>query len=153
MQWEDAQIAQSATEIHDDKSNNSNLSTHFGTPAQFNPSACNRGQGEGSQRMSADHRMESVENRGSPQLKEPAITIMPHKSHNFFVILDLFFWVKLKDVVCVRSVNEGTTIQASISMIDQLRYSILRIIQSYTNDSDNVIFVKYNVKDGCCCLD
>jgi hypothetical protein len=84
------------------------------------------------------------------ELKISPIAMIPHKSRMFRAILDLSFWLRLKNGGFVPSVNESTTLEAPAGAIDQMGHALARLIHAMAKagPEDKVFMAKFDIKDG-----
>ena len=98
---------------------------------------------------------ESIKMNPPKELKISPISMIPHKSRKYRTILDLSFSLRLKDGSRIPSVNENTIKSAPAGAIDQLGYSLGRVIHAFasTTPDEKVFMAKWDVKDGFWRLD
>jgi hypothetical protein len=66
-----------------------------------------------------------------PELKVSPIAAIPHKSKEFRLILDLSFWLQLKNGGFLKSVNDTTVKSAPTGALDQLGPALSHIIHAF----------------------
>jgi hypothetical protein len=88
-------------------------------------------------------------------LKVSPLAMVPHKSRAFQAILDLSFPVRLADGSKHTLVNWDTEKTAPLGAMDQLGYSLSRVIRALSDADDvaKVFFAKFDIKDGFWRLD
>ena len=98
---------------------------------------------------------EDIKKRPPTQLKVSPIAMIPHKSRKFRAILDLSFSLRLENGESIPAVNESSVKTAPKGAIDQLGFSLQRIIHAFahTNPNDKVFMAKWDIKDGFWRLD
>ena len=85
-----------------------------------------------------------------PNLKVSPISLIPHKSRSFRLILDLSFSLCMEGHN-VPSVNEGTTAIAPHEAMEQLANCLPRIIRALADapiNEGHIIFAKLDIKDA-----
>ena len=83
-------------------------------------------------------------------LKISQLTMVPHKSHKFWSIIDLLFSLKIFDME-VPSVNDANVVIAPSNSMNQLGSVLPRIIEKNAYTSNNrcdILFTKLNIKEG-----
>ncbi len=93
---------------------------------------------------------DNIKDNPPPQLKVSPIAAIPHKAKDFRSILDLSFWLWLKNGGFLNSVNETAIKSAPKGALDQLRHALSRIIHAFAEvDEEAKIFMaKWDIKDG-----
>ena len=93
---------------------------------------------------------EAIKKKPPKQLKVSPIAMIPHKSRRFRAILDLSFRLRLENGNEIPAVNESSVKTAPRGAIDQLGYSLQRIIHAFaqTSTDEKVFMAKWDVKDG-----
>jgi len=84
------------------------------------------------------------------ELKISPIAAIPHKSKAYRSILDLSFWLRLKNGGVREAVNDTTEKTAPGGAIDQIGECLSRIMYAFAEiDEDEKIFMaKWDIKDG-----
>ncbi len=98
---------------------------------------------------------DSIKDNLPVELKISPIAAIPHKSTLFCSILDLLFHLQLKQGGIVLSVNATTIKTAPKGAIDQLGYSLTRIIHAFVEAKEDarIFMAKLDIKDGFWRLD
>ncbi len=93
---------------------------------------------------------EAIKDNPPRELKISPIAAIPHKSKQFWSILDLSFPLRLKQGGILPSVNATTIKMAPKGAIDQLGHALTRIIHAFAEvEYDARIFMaKWDIKDG-----
>ncbi len=94
---------------------------------------------------------DSIKDNPPVELQISPILVIPHKSKQFWSILDLSFHLRLKQGGILPSVNATTVKTTPKSTIDQLDHSIARIIIIHafveTEDDARIFMAKWDIKD------
>ena len=93
---------------------------------------------------------EDIKDNLPPQLKILPIAAIPHKSEAFWLILDLFFCLQLKNRGFLYLVNNATVKMAPKGALDQLGHALSCIVHAFAkaNDEDKIFMAKWDIKDG-----
>ena len=95
--------------------------------------------------------------KGNPprELKISLIVAIPHKLKAFCSILDLSFWLKLKNGGVLASVDDTMVKTAPKGAINQIGDGLLQIIQTFAeaDETAKVFMAKWDIKDGFWRLD
>jgi hypothetical protein len=93
---------------------------------------------------------DDIKDNPPPKLKVSPITAIPHKSKDFQSILDLLFWLRLRNGGFLDSVNDTTIESAPKGALNQLGHALSRIIHAFAEaDEDAKIFMaKWDIKDS-----
>jgi hypothetical protein len=89
------------------------------------------------------------------ELKFSPIAAIPHTSKAFWSILDLSFWLKLKNGGVLASVDDTMVKTAPKGAINQIGDGLLQIIQTFAeaDETAKVFMAKWDIKDGFWRLD
>ena len=98
---------------------------------------------------------EDIKHNPPKQLKVSPIAMIPHKSRKFRAILDLSFSLRLENGESIPAVNESLVRTAPKGAIDQLGYSLQRIIHAFAqaHPDEKIFMAKWDIKDGFWRLD
>ena len=98
---------------------------------------------------------DDIKDNPPKELKVSPIAMIPHKSRLYRAILDLSFSLRLKNGTMLAAVNESSEKTAPGGAIDQLGFSLARIIHAFAEAGpDEKVFVaKWDIKDGFWRLD
>jgi hypothetical protein len=93
---------------------------------------------------------ESIKDDPPSELKISPIAAIPHKSKQFWSILDLSFHLQLKQGGILPSVNANTINTAPKGAIDQLGHTLTCIIHAFaeTEEDARIFMAKWDIKDG-----
>jgi hypothetical protein len=93
---------------------------------------------------------ESIKDDPPSELKISPIAAIPHKSKQFWSILDLSFHLQLKQGGILPSVNANTIKTALKGAIDHLGHTLTRIIHAFaeTEEDARIFMAKWDIKDG-----
>jgi hypothetical protein len=80
---------------------------------------------------------DDIKDNPPPKLKVSPITAIPHKSKDFQSILDLLFWLRLRNGGFLDSVNDTTIKLAPKGALNQLGHALSRIIHTFVVVDDN----------------
>ena len=93
---------------------------------------------------------ESIKDDPPSELKISPIAAIPHKSKQFWSILDLSFHPQLKQGGILPSFNANTIKTAPTGAIDQLGNTLTHIIHAFaeTEEDARIFMAKWDIKDG-----
>ncbi len=93
---------------------------------------------------------DDIKDNPLPQLKVSPIPAILHKSKDFQSILDLLFWLRLRNGGFLDSVNDTTIKLAPKRALNQLGPALSRIIHAFAEADDNakIFMAKWDIKDG-----
>jgi hypothetical protein len=93
---------------------------------------------------------DDIKDNPPPHLKVSPIAAIPHKSKDFQSILDLSFWLRLKNGGFLNSVNEIAIKSAPKGALNQLRHALGHIIHAFAEADDDAKFfmAEWDIKDG-----
>jgi hypothetical protein len=97
---------------------------------------------------------DDIKDNPPPELKVSPIAAIPHKSKEYQSILDLSFWLQLKNGRFLESVNDTTVKSAPKGALDQLGHALSRIIHAFAeaNNDAKIFMAKWDIKDGFWCM-
>jgi hypothetical protein len=92
----------------------------------------------------------AIKDNPPPELKISPIAAIPHKSKQFWSILDLWFHLRLKQGELLPPVNATTIKTAPKGAIDQLGHALRWIIHAFAEVEDDaqIFMAKWDIKDG-----
>ena len=93
---------------------------------------------------------DNIKDNPPRELKISPIAAIPHKSKQFWSILDLLFHLRLKQGGILPSVNATTIKTAPKGAIDQLGHALTRIIHVFAEVEDDarIFMAKWDIKNG-----